>query len=300
MSAKDDVRQFLMSRRAAITPEQVGLPTSEGDRRVPGLRREEVATLAGVSAEYYTRLEKGNIAGASDSVLHAIARALSLNEVEREYLIDLARTAPAAAKAAAPAHGTEPSVRASVQRMLDNMTVPAIVQTPAQDIIASNLMARAMYSPLFEHAPRPNFARFDYLDPRSQAFFVDWPWARRTAAAILRLEVGRDPLNPQLTNLIAELSAGSPLFAEDWANHDVHEHRTGVKSFRHPEVGLLEVAFDVFETPGDPSLRLVTYSAPAGTETAEKFALLATWAATQEFAAAPQPDATPAARHTTP
>jgi MmyB-like transcription regulator ligand binding domain/Helix-turn-helix domain len=279
MTAKDDVRQFLVSRRAAITPDQVGLPTTGTDRRVPGLRREEVAALAGVSVEYYTRLERGNIGGASEPVLNAVASALRLNDVEREYLFDLARAV--SSSGIGPQQPTPvPVVRASVQRMLNASTVPAIVQTPAQDIIAANPLGRAMYSPLFDGNDQPNFARFNYLDPRSQDFFVDWPWARRTAAAILRFSVGRDPANSYLTGLIAELAARSPLFVEDWARNDVHEHRTGVKSFRHPEVGVLEVAFDVFETPGDPNLQLVTYSAPAGTATAEKFTLLASWAAT--------------------
>ena len=278
MNPKEDVRQFLMSRRASVNPADVGLPAIRGDRRVPGLRREEVAALAGVSAEYYTRLEKGNIAGASESVLNAIASALRLNDVEREYLFDLAVGARSSG-VGPTAQRAEPVVRPSVQRMLDAMTVPAIVQTPMQDIVASNLLARAMYAPLFENNPRPNFMRFNYLDPRSQDFFVDWPLSRRTGAAILRFEVGRDPSNSKLAMLVAELSAASPLFKEDWARNDVHEHRTGVKSFRHPDVGVLEVAFDVFETPGDPHLRVVTYSAPAGTETAEKFVLLASWAA---------------------
>lgn len=278
MNAKNDVRQFLMSRRAAITPDMVGLPEADDDRRVPGLRREEVAALAGVSVEYYTRLEKGHIAGTSDGVIGAIAGALRLSDVEREYLFDLVRTASTPSREI-PDPAPEPVVRASVQRMLDAMAVPAIVQTTSQDIVGSNALARAMYSTMFERNAVPNFARFNDLDPRSRDFFVDWEWSRRTTAAILRLEVGRDPLNPRLTALLAELADGSPLFAEDWAGSDVHEHRHGVKSFRHVEVGVLEVAFDVFDVPGDPRLKLVTYSAPAGTSTAEKFALLSSWAA---------------------
>lgn len=278
MSVNEDVRQFLMSRRAAVLPSEVGLPAAGADRRVPGLRREEVAALAGVSVEYYTRMEKGHIAGASDSVLSSIASALRLNDVEREYLFDLARATIVPARGHA-APRPEPVVRPSVQRLIDAMTVPAIVQTTAQDIVGVNALAREMYSPLFEIDPVPNFARFNYLDPRSQEFFVDWEWSRRTTAAILRLEVGRDPMNSRLTALIAELSAGSPWFADDWATSNVHEHRNGVKSFRHPVVGVLEVAFDVFEAPGDPGLKLVSYSAPAGTATAEKFALLGTLAA---------------------
>jgi transcriptional regulator with XRE-family HTH domain len=280
MSTKAEVREFLVSRRANVTPQQAGIPDFGGDRRVPGLRREEVAMLAGVSLDYYTRLERGNIRGASESVLAAIARALQLNDAEREYLFDLARTAPAAA-----ARDRKPvarSVRTSVQRVLDNMTVPAIVHNSNQDLVAANLMGRALYAPHFDTDGTPNIARFIFLDSRARDYYVDWPKARRTAAAIMRLEAGRDPLNKELTALIGELSTRSPQFREDWAGHDVHEHRTGVKPFRHPEVGRITVAFDVFAMPGETGLQIVTYSPPPNTDSAEKFALLASWAATQE------------------
>ncbi|MFI2485497.1 helix-turn-helix domain-containing protein [Promicromonospora kroppenstedtii] len=282
MSTKDEVRDFLVSRRANVTPQQAGIP-SFGERRVPGLRREEVALLAGVSLDYYTRLERGNIRGASESVLEAIARALRLNDAEREYLFDLARTAPAgvAARTRRPA---PQAVRTSVQRVLDHMTVPAVVHNATQDIVAANLMGRALYAPHFDTEGTPNMARFIFLDGRAQDYYVDWPLARRTAAAMMRLEAGRDPLNADLTALVGELSTRSPQFRADWAGHDVHEHRTGVKSFRHPEVGVIEVAFDVFEMPGEAGLQIVTYSAPPGTDSADRFALLASWAATREAA----------------
>ncbi|MEU4365535.1 helix-turn-helix transcriptional regulator [Promicromonospora sp. NPDC023987] len=279
--SRDEVREFLVSRRANVPPERAGIPDFGGERRVPGLRRAEVAMLAGVSLDYYTRLERGNIRGASDSVLGAIARALQLNDAEREYLFDLSRTAPAPASA----RDRKPvarSVRTSVQRVLDNLTVPAIVHNANQDLIAANLMGRALYAPHFDTDGTPNIARFIFLDRRAEDYYVDWATARHTAAAIMRLEAGRDPLNKELTALIGELSTRSPRFREDWAGHDVHEHRTGVKSFRHPEVGLLTVAFDVFEMPGEAGLQIVTYSPPPDTGSAEKFALLASWAATQE------------------
>jgi transcriptional regulator with XRE-family HTH domain len=289
MSTKDEVREFLISRRANVTPEQAGLPDFGGERRVPGLRREEVAMLAGVSLDYYTRLERGNIRGASDSVLDAIARALQLNDPEREYLFDLARTAPAAATAR-NRRPTPQAVRTSVQRVLDNMTVPAIVYNAMQDLVAANLMGRALYAPHFERRDdgTPNIARFVFLDPRARDFYVDWPLARRLVAAMMRLEAGRDPLNEELTALIGELSTLSPQFREDWAGHDVHEHRTGVKSFRHPEVGVVEVAFDVFEMPGEAGLQIVTYSVPPGSDSADKLALLAAWAATREAETQPE------------
>ncbi|WP_460889606.1 helix-turn-helix transcriptional regulator [Promicromonospora xylanilytica] len=284
MSTKDEVRDFLVSRRANVTPQQAGIADRGGERRVPGLRREEVAALAGVSLDYYTRLERGNIRGASQSVLGAIARALRLDDAEREYLFDLSRTTSRGAPAAV-ARARKPvaqSVRTSVQRVLDNMTVPAIVHNSNQDFVAANLMGRALYAPHFDTDGTPNIARFIFLDSRAREYYVDWPGARRTAAAIMRLEAGRDPLNQELTALIGELSTRSPQFRTDWAGHDVHEHRTGVKSFRHPEVGLLTVAFDVFGMPGEAGLQIVTYSPPPDTDSAERFALLASWAATDD------------------
>ncbi|OHV29685.1 transcriptional regulator [Parafrankia colletiae] len=281
MTTKAEVRQFLISRRANITPKQAGIPDGFGRRRVPGLRRGEVAMLAGVSLDYYTRLERGNLSGASESVLSALARALQLTDAEREYLFDLARTAPTTASARSR-RPVASSVRTSVQRVLDHMTVPAIVHNTSQDIVAANLMGRALYAPLFDTEGVPNIARFVFLDPRSRDYFVDWTGVRRTQAAIMRLEAGRNPLNTELTALIGELSTRSPQFRQDWARQDVHEHRTGVKSFRHPVVGLTEVVFDVFEMAGEAGLLIVTYSPPPGTATAEKFALLASWAASRE------------------
>ncbi|MGN8024772.1 helix-turn-helix transcriptional regulator [Microbacterium sp. 22242] len=277
MSSKDEARDFLVSRRAQITPAQVGLPEYGEERRVPGLRREEVADLAGVSVGYYTRLERGEIGGASESVLGAIARALRLTDVEREHLFDLARRS-----AIAPARSTthEPTeVRASVRRLVDSIGMPAIVQTPRLDLVAANRLGRMLFAPVFEDARGANFARFNYLDPRSREFYVDWPLARRTGAAILRREAGRDPLDEGLTELIGELSTLSPLFREDWARRDVHEHRTGVKQFVHPEVGRLDLAFEVLGTPGDSMHRLITYSAEPGTEADEKLAILGSLAA---------------------
>jgi transcriptional regulator with XRE-family HTH domain len=281
MSLRDEVREFLISRRAHVTPEQAGLPDFGGERRVPGLRREEVAMLAGVSLDYYTRLERGNIRGASESVLNAIARALQLDDVERAHLFDLARTTPVKSAARSRKPATR-SVRASVQRVLDNLAVPAVVFNAQQDLIASNLMGRALFAPHFE-AERPNLARFIFLDPRAKEYYADWPLARSMTAAMLRFEAGRDPLNSDLTALIGELSTLSPQFRNDWADRDVHEHRTGQKVYRHPEVGEIEITFDVFELPGETGLSICTYSVEEDSESADKFALLASWAATQEF-----------------
>jgi transcriptional regulator with XRE-family HTH domain len=280
MGKKDDVREFLISRRANVTPEQVGIP-EVGERRVPGLRREEVAMLAGVSTDYYTRLERGKIRGASESVLNAIARALQLDDVERAHLFDLARINPAtpAPRSRTPIGGT---VRASVQRVLDNMNTPAVIVNARQDVIASNLMGRALFAPHFE-ADKPNFARFIFLDSRARDFYADWPLACRLTAAMLRFEAGRDPLNRELTALIGELSTRSPQFRENWAEQDVHEHRTGRKIYRHPALGEIDITYDVLEMPGEPGLSIVTYSAEEGTPAAEKLALLASWVAADEL-----------------
>jgi transcriptional regulator with XRE-family HTH domain len=281
VTSKDDIREFLVSRRANVTPAQAGIRDFGGERRVPGLRREEVAELAGVSLDYYTRLERGNIRGDSESVLNAIARALQLNEVERSHLFDLARatTPVSAAKDQARSHGA-PSVRTSVQRVLDSLTVPAVVCNAQQDLLAANLMGRALLSQHFE-ADQPNLARFVFLDSRARDFYEDWPLACSLTAAMLRYQAGRDPLNSNLTALVGELSMRSPQFRKDWADQDVHEHRTGTKIYRHPEVGELEVTYDVFAMPGEPGLSITTYTAEEGSETADKLALLSTWAATQ-------------------
>jgi transcriptional regulator with XRE-family HTH domain len=281
MSKKDEVREFLISRRAHVTPEQAGLPDFGGERRVPGLRREEVAMLAGVSVDYYTQLERGKIRGASESVLNAIARALQLNDVEREHLFDLARTTPTT-PAALSRQRARPSVRTSVQRVLDNMTLPAVVFNAQQDLIAANLMGRALFAPHFK-AEKPNLARFIFLDPRARDFYLDWPLARSMTAAMLRLEAGRDPLNEDLTALIGELSTLSPQFRTDWGKQNVHLHRTGQKVYRHPEVGEIDITFDVFEQPGESGLSICTYSVEEGSPSADRLALLASWAATQEF-----------------
>jgi transcriptional regulator with XRE-family HTH domain len=280
MSRKDDVRESLISRRAHITPARAGLPDYGGERRVPGLRREEVAMLAGVSLDYYTQLERGNLRGASESVLNAVARALQLDDVERRHLFDLARPVPAtpAASHRTPATG---SVRGSVRRVLDNLAVPAVVCNAQQDLIASNLMGRALFSPHFE-SDRPNLARFIFLDPRARDYYADWPLACSMTAAMLRLDAGRDPLNSDLTAVIGELSTLSPQFRRNWAERDVHEHRTGRKVYRHPAVGEIDITFDVFELPANQACPLPR-SASTKAPNPPKFTLLASWAATQEF-----------------
>jgi transcriptional regulator with XRE-family HTH domain len=277
---RSDIREFLATRRAKITPEQVGLPAGGGRRRVPGLRREEVAVLAGVSPEWYARLEKGHIGGVSDSVLDAVAQALRLDEAERDHLYDLARAARSASRSSR--RRTPPGVRPSVQRILDAMgTAPALVRNGRLDILAINPLGRALYSPAFEDPSRPaNLARFNFLDPRSRDFYPEWNEAANTSVALLRTEAGRDPYNRELTDLVGELATRSEEFRTRWAAHNVRLHRAGTKRFHHPVVGDVELAYDALELPGEPGLTLTAYTAEPGSPTEDALALLASWAAT--------------------
>ncbi|MFC6357139.1 helix-turn-helix transcriptional regulator [Luethyella okanaganae] len=282
MAYRDDVREFLASRRARITPEQAGLPAYGGNRRVKGLRREEVAMLAGMSVDYYVRLERGTLSGASDTVLESLARALQLDEAERDYLFDLARKAgPAPDRTRRP---LAQQVRPSVQHVLDAITdAPAWVRNDRHDMLASNRLARALYSPMLTDPRRPaNNARFTYLDPASKEFFADWEQAADDIAAMLRQEAGRHPYDKALTDLIGELSTRSETFRQRWAAHNVRFHRTGFKKLHHPVVGSLELSFEAMELPSDPGLTLLVYTAAPNTPTADALRLLASWAITSE------------------
>jgi transcriptional regulator with XRE-family HTH domain len=291
-----EVRDFLVTRRAKISPERAGLQHYGGNRRVPGLRREEVAMLAGVSADYYTRVEKGNLAGVSDSVLDAIAEALQLDEAERVYLFDLARAANAAGRprtASGQRRRSPQRVRPVVQQILDSMTTTAaFVRNGRLDILATNLLGRALYSPVFDSPTRtsevslPNLARFGFLDPAARDYFPDYGKSCHTSVAILRTEAGRDPHNRDLSDLIGELSTRSEDFRTRWAAHDVRLHRTGTKDFRHPVVGELVLDFEAMELSADTGLTLTAYTARPDTPSAERLQLLASWAATTTLAEA--------------
>jgi transcriptional regulator with XRE-family HTH domain len=291
-----EIREFLASRRAKVTPEQVGLPAGGGHRRVPGLRREEVAVLAGVSTDWYVRLEKGHIGGVSAEVLDAVARALQLDEAERAHLFDLAR---AARPTRAPRRRAASRVRPSVQRIVDSMVgTPAFVRNGRLDLLAINALGRALYSPAFDDPVRPtNLARFNFLDPRSRDFYPDWDKAADTTVALLRTEAGRDPHNRDLTDLVGELATRSDAFRVRWAAHDVRLHRTGVKHFHHPVVGTLDLAFEAMDLPADPGLTLTAYTAEPGSPSEDALTLLASWAATA--AAEPAlPRSTPTSKDT--
>ena len=282
-SNRADVRDFLVTRRAKITPQQAGLTIYGGNRRVPGLRREEVAMLAGVSADYYTRLEKGNLSGVSDTVLEAIAEALQLDEAERLHLLDLARTANTS-QARARRRPVPQQVRPGIQFILDGMSdTPAFVRNGRLDILAVNALGRALYSPLFAGPGRPaNLARFRFLDPAARDFYPDLDDTARTTVALLRTEAGRDPFNKSLTGLIGELSTRSEEFRTLWAAHDVRLHRSGQKHFRHPAVGILDLMFEAMALEADEGLTLTAYAAEPGTPSADGLRLLASWAATDQ------------------
>lgn len=277
MVTREDIREFLMSRRARITPEQAGLSVY-GKRRVPGLRRDEVAQLARVSVDYYTRLERGHLGGVSESVLEALARALRLDEAERAHLFDLARAAGTVARA----RPAREQVRPSIQRILDGMTsIPALVRNGRLDILGGNRLGRALYSELFDGSVRPpNSARFAFLDPRATTFYVEWDRIAREVVAVLRSEAGRQPYDRDLSDLVGELSMQSEVFRTLWADHDVRFHDTGVKRLRHPVVGDLHLTFESMQLAADPGLTMSVYSAEPGSRSEEALNLLASWTAT--------------------
>jgi transcriptional regulator with XRE-family HTH domain len=276
-----EIREFLASRRAKVTPQQVGLPAGGGSRRVPGLRREEVAVLAGVSTDWYTRLEKGYISGVSPEVLEAVARALRLNEAERDHLFNLAR---AARSTRTPRRQSPARIRPSVKRIVDSMVgVVAFVRNGRLDVLAANTLARALYAPAFDNGgTTPNLARFNFLDSRSRDVYPDWDGAADTTVALLRTEAGRDPDNKDLTDLIGELATRSDEFRTRWGAHDVRGHHRGVKRFRHPVVGELEVPFEAMDLPADPGLVLTVYTAEPASPADEALRFLASWAESEQ------------------
>jgi len=274
-----------MSRRGKITPRQAGLRSS-GNRRVPGLRRSEVAAIADVSVEYYSRLERGQIAGASTAVLDAIARALQLDETERAHLFDLARAAdgiPASGRPRRRAAG-RPASRQSLQWALESIKDGvAFVRDPHQDLLATNALGRAFYSPLIGDGGRtPNLARFQFLDPASRDFYPDWELFAEMCVGIMRAEAGRDPHDRGLQDLVGELSTQSDTFRRLWAAHNVRTHGSGTKRFRHPVVGEVTLAYEELAITAEPGLVVLIYTAEPGSHSEERLRLLASWAASQE------------------
>jgi transcriptional regulator with XRE-family HTH domain len=289
---RSDIRDFLASRRARITPQQAGLLPGGGRRRVPGLRREEVAVLAGVSTDWYTRLEKGHIAGVSEDVLEAVARALQLDEAERTYLFDLARAA--AKPNRTPQRRGKAPIQPRVQWMLDSMTgSAAFVANGRLDILATNTLGWALHSPMFDSPRRPaNFARFQFLDPQAHDYYQDWEGAANITVALLRAEAGRRPQDAQLRELVGELSTVSEEFRTRWAAHNVRIHHNGAKQFHHPVVGSVDLNYCTLDLPAEDraDLRMTIYTAEPGSPSEDALKLLASWAATTVDAATPAVD----------
>jgi transcriptional regulator with XRE-family HTH domain len=283
MNKKAEVREFLTSRRAKISPQRVGLPTA-GRRRVPGLRRSEVASLAGMSVEYYAKLERGTLAGVSASVLDSLARALQLDDAECTHLLRLAREADGSNRILRRPRTPEWTVRPSLQWTLDAITtVPAIVGNDRLDFLAANHLGRAMYSDLLlDPTEKPNFARYTFLDNSSRRFHANWDLAADVTVANLRTAAGKDPHDKQLYELVGELSTRSEEFRRRWNAHDVRSHGTGVKHFHHNVVGDLELAYESLDLRAEPGLTLTVYSAQPSSQTAHALALLASWVATEE------------------
>jgi transcriptional regulator with XRE-family HTH domain len=277
VDAAKDIAEFLTTRRAKITPEQAGLP-SYGKRRVPGLRREEVASLAGMSVEYYKRLERGNVSGASELVLEGLARALQLDDAERAHLFDLARAGNRVTpKRSRP---VKQRIRPVVQRILDQVAAPATVRNARLDYLGANELGRALYAPVFDSREQPrNSARFTFLDPAAADFYPEWDRVASELVAHLRSEAGRNPYDRQLSDLIGELSTRSDEFRVRWAAHNVRFHRTGTKQIRHPVVGELDLRYESMELSAD-DLSIAIFTAEPGSATQQALDLLASWSAT--------------------
>jgi transcriptional regulator with XRE-family HTH domain len=281
---RTEVREFLISRRAMITPQQAGLP-EVGSRRVPGLRRGEVAALAGVSVEYYSKVERGNLVGVSTSILESIARALNLDEAERTHLFLLAHAANGTSATLGPRRRQTKrwAPRPSLQWTVDAITAgAAIIRNGRMDLLAVNHLGRAMHSAMYDNdcGTPPNFARFTFLVDDSARFYPEWDLAADTCVALLRTEAARDPNDKGLHDLIGELSTRSKEFRRRWASHHVRLHGTGMKQFHHDSVGDLSLAYESFDLVSEPGLTLTLYVAEPDSPTAEALSLLASWSMT--------------------
>lgn len=280
----NDLGEFLRTRRARIRPDDAGLPAHGDRRRVPGLRREEVALLAGVSVEYYTRIERGRVGSVSDDVIDGITRALRLDDAERSHLVDLLQSVAGRSLRRRPSRRR---VRPEVERILDAMTgAPAIVRNGRLDVLAANRLGRALYAPVYEDlAPgeTANLARFQFLSARSEAFYPAWDAAAHDCVALLRAEAGRDPYDRALTDLIGELSTRSEEFRVRWARHNVSAHATGRKRAHHPVVGDVELSYEALELPNDPGQTLLVYTAEPSSPSADALRFLASWSSSSDL-----------------
>jgi transcriptional regulator with XRE-family HTH domain len=278
MASGNEIREFLTTRRGRITPDQAGLAAYSSRRRVSGLRREEVAMLAGISVEYYIQLERGNVRGVSEDVLEAVARALQLDEIERLHLFDLVR---AAKRRPARTRQTPEPLRPGVQRLLDAITgAAAFVRNSRLDIFAANRLGSALYSDVFANPERPaNLGRFVFLDPQARRFYRDWDGIADATVGNLRAQAGRDPYDQELTALVGELSMRSDEFRSRWAAHDVRQYRSGAQPFRHPLVGDLTLNYEALQLTAETDLIIIVYTAEAGSPSQEALDRLANWSA---------------------
>ncbi|MFF5144714.1 helix-turn-helix domain-containing protein [Streptomyces sp. NPDC013157] len=275
LDRRAELSEFLRTRRARLSPSDVGLPDFGRRRRVPGLRREELAQLAGVSVAYYTRLEQGNGRNVSAEVLDSIARALRLTDAEHAHLTHLAKGKQHKKKASARPQ----QVRASLGQLLESMEgVPAYIVGRRSEILAWNRMAAALFGDWAElPAAERNWARLTFLRPDYRELFVEWEQKAIDIVCQLRMDAGCYPDDPRLSALVGELSVKSEEFRRLWATHDVKEKSYGVKRIHHPLVGELSLNYESFRMAGDQDQALVTYHAEPGSASAEALRLLASW-----------------------
>jgi transcriptional regulator with XRE-family HTH domain len=267
---------YLRARRALVTPEHAGIPAGT-NRRVSGLRREEVAMLAGISADYYLRLERGRDKNPSPQVLASLARVLRLDELEQEYLLGLAGSRPKPQRRRKPER-----VPARLHELLASVQVPAFVEGRAFDVLASNRLAVAL-SPRLQ--PGYNRLRSLLLDPEERAFQQDWTRSTEGFIAAFRKSVGDDTDNPRFVELVGELALSSERFRTLWARHDVRSLEGGSTTVNHPVVGELHLHRDKLPVDG---LLLVLYYADQGSQSDEKLRLLASLAQTTPAPASAQ------------
>ncbi|MBG0831475.1 helix-turn-helix domain-containing protein [Planomonospora sp. ID67723] len=288
MSTSTVLRDFLRSRRAQLRPQDVGLPDSGRQRRVAGLRREEIAELADVSVDYYTRMEQGRVRNASPAVLDALARALRLDQEETRHLHRIAR--PPVTRAAARSAPRRPQrVRPMLRTLLASMEeLPCMVMGRRMDVLAWNRAASALFGDFDAMAPAArNIAKITFLSPDSRALYADWESCARRNVAYLGMEAGRHPDDPELAALIGELAVKSPEFRTWWAEHPVQDKTSGILGFHHPIVGSLELSYETLRAVDDPTQALISYAPEPGSPSEDALRLLLAWTAHESTSCAP-------------
>ncbi|NEE00802.1 helix-turn-helix domain-containing protein [Phytoactinopolyspora halotolerans] len=281
-SVNRELSDFLRRARSKVDPARAGLPYDGRIRRVPGLRREEVALLAGVSTDYYTRLEQGRRITPSESVLDAIARALGLDEAGRTHLGHLVGATAGTPRTNTP---TVQRVRPGLYQFLDSLDGhPALILGRRTDVLASNRLARALFTDFDTMRPKErNYARWMFLDEAARTLFLDWDQQARACVENLRLDLGNYPDDPAARDLVADLAQHSPQFRAWWEEHGVYQRTFGSKRLRHPVVGDLTVQYETLTMPGDRDQALFVYTTEAGTSSREAMNLLASWARVPEL-----------------